>query len=159
MTKSEIVSPKSVEFFVKILEVNEAPEVFVPQKSLSMLEDSTLHLTNVLVSDADILDSLKGQVSIRILLTRGRLHFDSLSGMNEVHGNISNDGSSTLEFYGLLAHVNSVLGGMHYIPDSDWNGISQITVTVDDMGNVGIGGALDASATFQRGCDSRKRSP
>ena len=60
--------------------------------------------------------------------------------------------SSTVTITGTMAALNAALDGLEYTPDSDFHGngtpnIDALTVTVNDLGNVGSGGALSDTAT------------
>jgi hypothetical protein len=48
---------------------------------------------------------------------------------------------STMTFSGTLAAVNAVLEGLTYTPPGGYNGSATLTITTDDQGNTGAGGA------------------
>ena len=55
-------------------------------------------------------------------------------------GDGANDASMT--FTGTLADIHLVLDGMTYTPNAGYNGFDTLTITTDDLGNSGSGGAL-----------------
>ena len=56
----------------------------------------------------------------------------------------SGDGAddSTMTLTGTIADINTVLEGATFNPDSGFNGTATVTITTDDQGNTGSGGAL-----------------
>jgi large repetitive protein len=46
-----------------------------------------------------------------------------------------------MTFSGSLAGVNAALDGMRFDPDANYNGSATLTITTDDQGNSGAGGA------------------
>jgi hypothetical protein len=49
---------------------------------------------------------------------------------------------ATMTFTGTIADINKVLDGLVYTPSGGYNGIATLTITTDDLGNTGAGGAL-----------------
>ena len=62
-----------------------------------------------------------------------------------VSGDGVDDGSLTVR--GTLRELNGLLAGMMYTPDPGYSGTDTLTVTVDDLGNTGSGGALQDTDT------------
>ena len=50
-------------------------------------------------------------------------------------------------FHGSLTNVNAALAGLAYTPAADYNGGALLTITSDDLGNFGSGGALTDTDT------------
>ncbi len=48
---------------------------------------------------------------------------------------------ATMTFSGTLAQVNTVLDGLVFTPNTGFNGLATVTITTDDQGNTGAGGA------------------
>jgi len=46
---------------------------------------------------------------------------------------------------GTIADINSAMNGMSYAPSGNYNGAATLTITTDDRGNSGAGGALSDS--------------
>ena len=46
-----------------------------------------------------------------------------------------------MTFRGTLGAVNLALDGLTYTPGAGYNGITTLTITSDDLGNTGTGGA------------------
>jgi len=50
-------------------------------------------------------------------------------------------------FTGTLASVNAALAGMSFTPTANYNGAASVSITSDDQGNSGSGGALTDTDT------------
>ena len=48
---------------------------------------------------------------------------------------------ATMTFTGTIDDINTVLEGLTYTPDNGFNGVDTLTITTDDQGNTGSGGA------------------
>ena len=49
---------------------------------------------------------------------------------------------ATMTFTGTVADINAALEGLTYTPNGGYNGVDTLTITTDDQGNTGAGGAL-----------------
>jgi hypothetical protein len=49
---------------------------------------------------------------------------------------------ATMTFTGTIADINTALQGLTYSPNGGYNGIDTLTITTNDLGNTGTGGAL-----------------
>ena len=56
--------------------------------------------------------------------------------------------SPTITFEGTVADLNTALANLTYSPTTDFNGIGEVEITVDDRGNTGAGGALTATESL-----------
>src|SRR5207248_2052184 len=54
---------------------------------------------------------------------------------------------AAMVFTGTLASVNAALVGLTYLPAQDFNGPATLTITTDDQGNTGTGGAKSDTDT------------
>ena len=70
-------------------------------------------------------------------------HYKGASGLTFQDGDGVFDASMT--FTGSLADVNAALEGLTYTPNSSFVGVDTLTVTTDDLGNTGSGGAQSDS--------------
>lgn len=121
---------------------NAAPVNNVPGAQ-SMLEDGVLSLSGanaISVSDADA-GGNNAQVSLSA--TNGTLSLSGVSGLSFSAGDGTNDAAMT--FTGSLANINSALSGSTYTPAANFNGSASISITSNDLGNTGTGGAKSDS--------------
>ncbi|TMW13763.1 Ig-like domain-containing protein [Alloalcanivorax gelatiniphagus] len=125
---------------VNISGTNDAPVVSGPGDtgdSVTVPEDGSLNLSGYGVADAD--DFGGSGMSITLTVTHGTFDTDL--------GTLS-DGGRTLTLTGATkAQLNALLDQARYQPDSNYYGADTLTITVNDGGNTGTGGALQDSIT------------
>lgn len=123
---------------VNVSAVNDAPENTVPTETLTGTEGQITVINGLSISDVDADDTDGSQMKVTL----------------DPHGNgtlsvpTGNSGSVTIEdsngkliLTGSLDAINDLLsGGINYKPAT--GGPATITMTTDDMGNTGSGGAL-----------------
>ena len=132
---------------VTLTAVNDAPVNHVPATAQVVgvganLVFSTINGNAISVTD----DAAIGAVE-KVTLTAGTgtLTLNGIAGLSFTTGDGTAD--STMTFSGTLANINNALAGLSYTnatPGSD-----VITMTTDDNGNSGIGGALQDTDTVQ----------
>ncbi len=123
--------------------VNDAPVNTLPSGP-TVAEDGTLTLSGPgAISVADV-DSASQPVRITLAGTNGTMTLSGVAGLTFDPASGSNDGTadSNLVFTGTTAAVNAALNGMTFTPTADYAGGATITVTTDDQGHTGSGGAL-----------------
>jgi hypothetical protein len=123
------------------VDVNDPPVLTVPSGQ-SVNEDTNLILIGLSVADSDA-----GSASVRITLsaTQGVLTLNSLGGLTFTVGDGTADASMT--FQGTLVNLNNALNGLIYRGNLNYNGSDTLTITADDLGNTGAGGAQSDSET------------
>ena len=131
---------------ITVSAVNDPPVNTVPGAQTTA-EDTSLvfssgNLNQVSVSDVDMVGSSIIQVSLGV--THGTLTLGSIVGLTFTTGA---NGSSSMVFHGSLTNVNAALAGLAYAPAADFNGGALLTITSDDLGNFGSGGALTDTDT------------
>ncbi|MFZ2156916.1 MAG: cadherin-like domain-containing protein, partial [Bradyrhizobium sp.] len=107
-------------------------------------EDTSLRLTSLSVFDAD---AASAQISVTLSVQHGTLAFDNA---NEPGLTGDLDGSDgTLSLTGSQSAINAALAhGVVYTPDPNYNGSDTLTMTADDHGHNGPGGAQSATQQF-----------
>src|SRR5262249_23595702 len=60
------------------------------------------------------------------------------AGLSSVSGN----GTGAVTLQGSLSAINTALDGLRYLPPSNFTGTVTLTVTSNDLGNTGAGGAM-----------------
>lgn len=109
---------------------NEAPVNLLPGSALTTPEDTALALGALGVSDPD---AGSGTLTTTLSVTAGTL-FTPAGGA----GNLT----PTLTLTGTLQQINAALSGLVFTPPEDRFGTEILTITTDDGGNTGTGGAL-----------------
>ena len=128
--------------------VNEPPVNSVPGAQATP-EDTPLVFSAargnpIAISDVDAGGNL---VIVTLSATHGTLTLGSTA--NLVFGSGDGTADASMTFVGTLAEINAALDGLAFTPAPDYHGPASIQITVDDRGNVGLGGAkvdLDAIA-------------
>ena len=86
-------------------------------------------------------------VQVTLSATNGNLTLGSTAGLTLVSGA---NGSSTFTYSGTISALNAALnGGVTFNPTTAYRGLAQITVTTNDLGNSGSGGALSDTDTIK----------
>lgn len=117
--------------------VNDAPVNTLPT-SLSVNEDTDLPISALSISDVDAGSS---NMSVTLSVSNGTITVTSgVSGGLAANG-ISGSGSKTVTLSGSQAQINATLATVVYRGDLNFNGDDTLTVTTDDLGYVGSGGA------------------
>ena len=122
--------------------VNDAPLHTVPVAQ-SIDEDTTLVFSSgnsnlVAISD----DALDGEVQVTLTVTNGTLTLAQTTGLTFSAGG---DGQASMTFFATVADANAALDGMGYLPVANYNGAATLTISTDDLGHAGTGGALSDS--------------
>ncbi|MEO1524421.1 MAG: DUF4347 domain-containing protein [Planctomycetota bacterium] len=138
------ISDPATTVSTSVLAANDAPTNTVPA-SISTSEATVTTVTGVSISDADA-----GTASLRTRLqvTGGVLNV-TLSGSALVVGGANGSGDLTIE--GSLGDLNATLGTLTYQGNAGVTGFAadSITVTTDDLGNSGAGGAQTDTDSIQ----------
>ncbi|MDW7995892.1 MAG: cadherin-like domain-containing protein [Gemmatales bacterium] len=116
---------------------NQPPTVSVPASQPIPIFRNQTHTFPGTISVSDP----NGNVLVEVTLsaTSGRINLPSMAGLTLVSGS---NNSPSLTFQGPVNTVNARLNGMQFIPATDFDGIVVLTVTVNDLGNTGVGGPM-----------------
>ena len=87
---------------------------------------------------ADV-DAATGAVKITMSVASGRLTLAQVTGLTFTVGDGTSDAAMT--FTGTVANVNSALARVDYLGNANFAGADALSITVDDQGNTGSGGA------------------
>ena len=130
---------------ITVTSVNDAPVATITPTTYSATEQVSLNLKNSMsVSDVD---SLGGVETVTLSVTEGTLTVTAGTSGAVVSGS----GTSTVTITGTLAQINALLNTdgtstVSYIDNTDTPSASAaLTLSVNDNGNFGIGGALTGS--------------
>ncbi|NAW63727.1 retention module-containing protein [Photobacterium halotolerans] len=126
--------------------VNDAPVNVVPADPLTVDEDTTLLINTLQVTDVDVDEDTEGTMTVTLSVTDGVLAIPSGSATGAL--SISGDGTGTLVLEGSVTDINALLSsGINFTPDAEFNGDVTLTMTSNDQGNTGTGGALEDTDT------------
>ena len=126
--------------------VNDAPQNTVPGAQ-TVTEDTALVFSTGngnRISIADV-DAASGSMQVTLSVTNGTLTLSSGAGLTFTTGDGTAD--ANLVFSGTVANINAALNGMRYDPTAAYSGPALLSITTNDQGNSGSGGALSDSDT------------
>ena len=127
---------------VNLSAVNDAPVLSVPSAK-TVSEDTLLSITGISVADVDAASSA---VKITMSVAQGRLTLAQTTGLSFTLGDGSSDAAMT--FTGTLAQVNAALARVDYLGNANYSGSDTLTISSDDQGNTGSGGAKTDSRSI-----------
>ena len=117
---------------------NQAPVNQLPN-SATANEDTPLTLAGtqaISISDSDAGGNL---LHVSLTSTNGVFSLSRTTGLSFNLGDGLND--SGMQFQGSIADLNAALDGLVFLAAPEFNGVAQLTVTTNDLGNSGSGGA------------------
>ncbi|MDP3815961.1 VCBS domain-containing protein, partial [Pseudomonas sp.] len=121
--------------------INDAPVNSLP--SYIVNEDTPLKLSGLSVTDAD---ATSGAISVTLAVASGTISAATASGVT-----VTGSGSGTLVLSGTLADINAYLAAPAtqptYVPVANASGAVTLSMTSNDLGNSGAGGARSDSDT------------
>jgi VCBS repeat-containing protein len=126
--------------------VNDAPVNSVPGDQ-STDEDTALTFNSANTNPISISDVDAGTSPVKVTLavSHGKLTLSKTTGLTFATGDGTDDAS--MVFAGSISDANAALDGLSYRPDPDYNGPDALSLTTDDQGNTGSGGAKSATDT------------
>ncbi|SFU17467.1 Ig-like domain-containing protein [Mesorhizobium sp. YR577] len=127
---------------VTVNAVNDAPVNTLPAAGWTTNEDTAVALAGISVADSD---AGGGTITVTLGVGAGTLTATAGAGVA-----VSGSGSGSLTLTGTLANINAYLASAAaplFVPASDANGPVTLTMTTNDGGNTGSGGALTDTDT------------
>jgi hypothetical protein len=127
--------------------VNDAPVTKVPSDTIDVVQDTDAPIAGVSISDPD---AAGDDVQLDLAVGQGTVSLNPLvsSGVTMISGNDSGHVTAT----GTLAQLNATLAdanGLVYHPNPGYTGPDALTVTTNDLGHTGSGGAKSDTGTVQ----------
>jgi parallel beta-helix repeat protein len=131
---------------VNLTAVNDAPLITIPGTA-STPEDTSLVFSSGGGNLISITDVDAGGAAVRVTLnvSTGLISLAGTAGLGFTVGDGTADAS--MIFTGTVAAINAALDGVVFAPPANFNGSAFLSISVDDQGNSGLGGAL-ADADF-----------
>ena len=131
---------------IDIVGVNDAPANTVPGAQngyeYTNLSFSAANGNAIAISD---IDGGTGQVIVMLSVANGTLSLSTTTGLTFWTGDGSSDTAMTI--IGTIADINAALNTLTYRGLPDFYGSDTLTITTNDNGNTGTGGALTDSDT------------
>ncbi len=133
----DVSTPVAQPFTFTVTAVNDAPVNNLPA-GFSTNEDTPLKLAGLSVTDVD---AGAGSISVTLSVATGTLTAADAGGVT-----VSGSGTTSITLNGTLAAINTYLATVAnqptFTPMADTSGVVTLTMTTNDNGNSGAGGAL-----------------
>ncbi|TXI59724.1 MAG: DUF4347 domain-containing protein, partial [Limnohabitans sp.] len=134
---------------IAVTDVNDAPTISAPATA-TVAEDDSIGITGVSFGDVDISgradsDTSNNDVQVTLTVSHGTITLADTTGLT--FNNSTSDGAASMTFTGSFSAVNTAVATLTYTPTHDFEGADQLSIHVDDLGNVG-GAALTADRTI-----------
>ncbi len=132
----------------EVVQDNQAPVNSVPGKQ-TILVNTTRTFSSANNNAITISDPDAGEADVQVTLTAssGTLTLATTDGLDFSAGVGDGDKDETMIFTGSIANINTALDGLIFTPTADYQGDATITITTDDLGHSGAGGAQTAEAS------------
>ena len=126
-------------FQIQLSPVNDAPEITAPATQPVDVPEDTLNFPFNGVNEISVSDDDSGPdiVRVTLALNQGGTLSAALSGGASSIG----DGTSSLQINGNMADIDATIANLLYSPAADYFGAETLTVTAEDFGSIGGGGA------------------
>ncbi len=141
----EVSNIAQVAFFVT--PVNDAPVITITDTTVTINEDTPFVFDNthaIVLSDLDVIDASQ-LLDVTLHVTNGTLELSQTTGLSVLEGS---NHSSILKIRGSLEDLQNAINGLTYTPNSDYNGSDSLTISINDLGNIGEGNRLEATQTI-----------
>jgi hypothetical protein len=131
----------SDQVIITVTAVNDPPVNTVPGAQ-TIVEDATLVFSAAASTLVAVNDPDAGGAEMRIVLSavNGTLTLSGTAGLSFIAGDGTADSGMT--FTGTIASVNAALAGMSFQPTANFSGSASVTISSNDQGASGSGGAL-----------------
>jgi hypothetical protein len=129
-------------FTVVMTAINDAPFITAPA-AVSVAEDTVLSFSGTNTIQVSDVDAGDGLLRLSLSVSNGVLWVSATNGIEWLSGT---NGSASMTMAGTLANLNTALTNLTYLSATNYCGPDTLTLTLDDQGNSGSGGALTASA-------------
>ena len=130
---------------VTVLAVNDAPVNGIPAAQTTNVNTSLVFsTTNGNRAGVVDVDANAAVEQVTLSVTHGTLSLSGITGLTLVSGA---NGSGSMTFRGTMANLNAALNGLSYTPATNYSGGDTLSITSDDQGSTGGGGALSSTST------------
>jgi Cadherin-like/Bacterial pre-peptidase C-terminal domain/FG-GAP-like repeat/Bacterial Ig domain/Bacterial cadherin-like domain len=131
-------------FVIQVNPVNDAPTLTVPTTTVTVSEDGSFDFSGSNAIQLTDIDSGESPIRVTLTVTKGGISIPASSGLSVASGA---NGGRTVTFTGKVEDFVTAFSNVVYTPDANYSGNDTLTVTVNDQGNVGSGGARSLTRT------------
>jgi len=130
-------------FTIIVNPVNDAPTLTLPSAQVTA-EDTPINFTGPIGIFLTDIDSGSNPIDVTFRVNNGTINLPSTNGLTVSSGA---NGSSSVTFRGTVSDLIAAIASVVYTPNSNFSGSDTLTVTVNDRGFFGSGGARTAVGT------------
>jgi len=125
---------------------NSAPSIIAPATQ-SVAGNTPLVFSTANANALSVADVDAGIASVQLTLTAtsGLITLPNSVGLTFTTGA---NGQASFTVQGTLASLNTALNGLSFQPNLNLSGAASISLTINDLGNTGLGGALSATRSI-----------
>ena len=99
---------------------------------------------------------LDSAADLEVILTTGQFHHD----LSPFHRPVdARGGERSLFLLGSYFEIRELLMQAEYTPDADWFGVDTLTISINDLGNIGAGGAFNLTRQILLDVEAVEDSP
>jgi hypothetical protein len=144
-----LLSSAPVSETVTVVGTNDPPVNHLPGATPTGNEDQQFNITGLSVSDVDA-DPASQAIIVAITVTHGTLNVLTNVAGGLVAAGVVGNNSATVTLTGTQNAINATLAanGLRYLGNANYNGPDTVTVTTNDQGDTGSGGAQQVTNQF-----------
>ncbi len=133
-------------FAITVTPVNDPPVNSVPG-SQTVVQGAAFVFSSAYGNAVQISDADAGSQPVQVTLAvgHGTLSLAGTTGLTFVSGG---SGSSSITFTGQISDINAALAGLTYVPTANYLGSDSLSITTNDLGHSGAGGAQSDADTI-----------
>uniref|UniRef100_UPI001E494552 Ig-like domain-containing protein n=1 Tax=Cyanothece sp. BG0011 TaxID=2082950 RepID=UPI001E494552 len=136
---------------INITPVNDSPTLTIP--SLPTISEATnFSITGIIVNDIDA-----EIVQVTLTVNNGVISLSDLQNIIVINGTGNEDGTITIQ--GNINNVNAALDSLIYRSNLNFEGIENLEITANDLGNTGEGGILEVTETLNINVEATNQPP
>ena len=129
---------------ITVQAINDAPVFTAPTTAATANNTPLIFGPNIIkITDVDAGTNL---IHFTLSVTNGTFTFGSLTGLTFLSGGGTNSSSALVS--GTLADINAALNGLTFVRTAGFVGVASLNLSVNDLGNAGLGGAKSASSVI-----------
>ncbi len=134
---------------ITVTDVNDAPTIVKPAAQ-TVAEDATVSITGISFSDVDIVnrndsDFTNDNLNATMSVLHGTI---TLAGTTGITVDAGADVSGSVTITGSLTAINTAIATLIYAPGTNYSGAETLSLSVNDIGNVGSGGVKTTTDTL-----------
>ena len=132
---------------ISVVSINQAPVNIVPDRQFILQNTPLIFNTNnknlISISDSD---AGNNPIQVTLSTNNGTLSLGGTNGLTLSDGTPTT--SSRITFSGTISNINTAINGLTFTPTNNFIGNTNISLTTNDLGNSGSGGAKITSSSI-----------